>query len=267
MKKSKVKRAIALAMRSRWEEAAEANRSILADFPKDLEAYNRLGKALSELGRNKEARDAFQRALTVSPSNGIARKNLERLEGLADETPRSEARTSARPQIFIEESGKAAVVSLAAPASADVLLRLAPGHALQTRAGGRAVEVVTPSGEYLGRIGPKWEARLNRLMNGGNRYDAVVTSVSGEEITVIVRESYRHPSQSHVTSFPSQGDTRQQIVPSRTLMVPGLNGQAAGRGDPVIVKDWSDDDTEPGDDEAFTPAFHRIINADDEDDF
>ncbi len=27
------------------------------------------------------------------------------------------------------------------------------------------------------------------------------------------------------------------------------------------VKDWSDDDTEPGDDDAFTPVIHRIISA------
>ena len=73
-KKIKVKRAIALAMKSRWEEAVTANRSLLADYSDDLETCNRLGKALSELGRNREARDAFQQALSISPANGIARK-------------------------------------------------------------------------------------------------------------------------------------------------------------------------------------------------
>ena len=29
----------------------------------------------------------------------------------------------------------------------------------------------------------------------------------------------------------------------------------------VAVKDWSNDDTEPGDDEAFSPVIHRIINS------
>jgi hypothetical protein len=33
---------------------------------------------------------------------------------------------------------------------------------------------------------------------------------------------------------------------------------------PIAVKDWSDDDTEPGDDDAFSPVVHRIINAGDE---
>ena len=31
-----------------------------------------------------------------------------------------------------------------------------------------------------------------------------------------------------------------------------------------MVKDWSDDDTEPGDDDAYTPVFHRIIKAGEE---
>ena len=50
-------------------------------------------------------------------------------------------------------------------------------------------------------------------------------------------------------------------------MMRELNGPKTGRGDPVIVKDWSDDDTEPGDDEAFSPVIHRIINTDDDEDF
>ena len=32
----------------------------------------------------------------------------------------------------------------------------------------------------------------------------------------------------------------------------------------LVIKDWSDDDTEPGDDDAFTPVFHRIIKAGEE---
>ena len=60
VKKDKAKKAVALAMNSRWEEAVIINRSIALEFPKDLEAFNRMGKALSELGRNREAKEAFQ---------------------------------------------------------------------------------------------------------------------------------------------------------------------------------------------------------------
>ncbi|HIC69884.1 MAG TPA: tetratricopeptide repeat protein, partial [Candidatus Latescibacteria bacterium] len=109
IKRDLAKHAVALAMKSRWDEAVAVNRSILTDYPDDLEACNRLGKALSELGHNRDAKDAFQQALAISPINVIAKKNLDRLKRLADETPRSGPRSNATPQVFIEESGKAAV--------------------------------------------------------------------------------------------------------------------------------------------------------------
>ncbi len=65
VKKDKAKKAVALAMNNRWEEAVIINRSIAQEFPKDLEAFNRMGKALSELGRNREAKKAFQSALEI----------------------------------------------------------------------------------------------------------------------------------------------------------------------------------------------------------
>ena len=42
--------AIQLAMDNRWEEAVQVNRAILSVFPNDTDSYNRLGKALMELG-------------------------------------------------------------------------------------------------------------------------------------------------------------------------------------------------------------------------
>jgi hypothetical protein len=39
----------ALAVAGRWEDAAQLNREILQNFPRDIDALNRLGKALTEL--------------------------------------------------------------------------------------------------------------------------------------------------------------------------------------------------------------------------
>ena len=50
-------------MEGRWEAATEVNRSILDLFPEDMEAFNRLGKALLESGDYIEARSAFTQAL------------------------------------------------------------------------------------------------------------------------------------------------------------------------------------------------------------
>src|SRR3989304_9089590 len=75
--------AIQLAMGNRWEEAVQVNRSILTVFPNDTDSYNRLGKALMELGRYNEAKKAYKKALELDSTNQIAKKNLERLRILA----------------------------------------------------------------------------------------------------------------------------------------------------------------------------------------
>ena len=77
--KSKMREAVALATEYRWEEAAEINRQLLEVQPGSLDAWNRLGKALIELGDTAGARDAFAESLRIDPINVIALKNAGRL--------------------------------------------------------------------------------------------------------------------------------------------------------------------------------------------
>ena len=51
--------AVKLAMQNQWQEAVDVNRQIIDLSPEEGEAWNRLGKAFSELGRYGEARDAY----------------------------------------------------------------------------------------------------------------------------------------------------------------------------------------------------------------
>ena len=259
LKKDRAKKAVALAMQSRWEEAVVVNRAILEDFSSDLEACNRLGKALSELGRNREAKEAFQWALETSPNNSIARKNIERLERLGDAAPVLGARGRANPHQFIEESGKAGVTSLVNLASPEVLLKLAPGHPVQLKAGSNGPMVSQSDGEIVGQVEPKLSSRLIRLVKGGNQYEATVTSVAEQELTVIIRETYKHPSQAGIVSFPSKGSADYRVYTPSALLDSDVEVETDEKG-PTTVKDWSDDDTEPGDDDAYSPVFHRIIN-------
>src|SRR5690349_19984686 len=110
-------KAIALAMQSRWSEAADVNRKIIELYPNDADAYNRLGKALLEMGRYRDALTTYRKAVELDPNNLIAKKNIERLEQLALKEPvgveparpaRADGEGSGRinPNIFIEETGK-----------------------------------------------------------------------------------------------------------------------------------------------------------------
>ena len=265
-KQERTKRAIALAMKNRWPEAVAINRSLIEDFPGDLESYNRMGRALTELGRIDEAREAFRRVLEVSPHNTIARKNLDRLDQLGDNLPRHQPTNRRAARAFIGESGKTLVTSLVNVAPPQTLARLTPGDDVNLELAGRRLNVrEEASGEELGQVESKTASRLKRLMSGGNRYAATVKSVDDRAVTIIIREVYKHPSQVGIVSFPSKASSGSYAssAPAGYDSAEDENAVEAKRIN--AAKDWSDDDTEPGDDEAFTPSIHRIINSAKED--
>ena len=258
------KKAISLAMDSRWSEAVTANQAILDASPDDLEAYNRLGKAMAEFGRNRKAKAAFQRALEISPHNSIAKKNLSRLAQLDDVAPLGASGAATAPKVFIEESGKAGVTSLVDLAEAKVLLKLAPGHPVQLRVSGNGLEACGQDGQYVGKVEPRIASRLTRLLKGGNRYEGAVTHVGDQELTVIIREVFKHPSQASSISFPTRhgrASPASEFRASSSASQLGVEIAEEETKEGVVVKDWSNDDTEPGDDDAFSPMLHRVVNA------
>src|SRR5579859_726062 len=90
-----VEQAIALAMQNRWADAAKVNQSILDAYPDDTDALNRLGRAYTELGRYREARESYQKTVQRDPSNNIARKNLARLASLkVEQAPPSDRKST-----------------------------------------------------------------------------------------------------------------------------------------------------------------------------
>ena len=97
-----------------------------------------------------------------------------------------------------------------------------------------------------------------------------MTSVEERELAIIIRETYRSASQAGIVSFRSRGggDYRVNLPGAAMGYEVGGRDREMAVAETVAVKDWSSDDTEPGDDEAFTPVVHRIVNSlgEDEDD-
>ncbi|MBI2918098.1 MAG: tetratricopeptide repeat protein [Chloroflexi bacterium] len=205
LRRSSIQKAIDLAMQNRWEEAVQVNQAILELFPNDVDALNRLGKSLTELGKYDEAKDAYRRALGIDPLNTIAQKNLSRLAHMDPERPVKEDTVKASPRVFIEERGKAGVTALLNLAHRATLLKVFAGDQVSLAAADGVLRVETPGGQYLGQVETKLGIRLMRLMQGGNRYVAAVTSVSDHEVRVIIRETYQHPSLVGKVSFPTTG--------------------------------------------------------------
>jgi len=200
-KRSKSEQAISLAMKNRWDEAAQVNREILDLFPNEVDAYNRLGKALTELGRYAEARDAYTHAVKLDPLNGIASKNLQRLGKLATEGAAVPAPSPVDPRLFIEESGKTTVTQLTDVRRTDATAKLSAGDQLQFERRGNQVVVADAAGTDIGRIEPKLEQDLIRLLALGNQYSVFVTAASDQSVHVIIRETHRAAAMGHRPSF------------------------------------------------------------------
>jgi hypothetical protein len=204
-RRQKADLAIRLALQSRWEEAVTVNRDIVSLYPSDVDAWNRLGKALAELGRYQESREAYTKTLELDSTNTIARKNVARLAVLGEVAPaRAEPKRQLDPQIFIEETGKTGITTLHR-VNQEVLVRMTAGDRVELRPEGNVLLVENARGEYLGEVEPKLGLRLLKLMQGGNQYAAALTSLANATGRVIIKEVYQHPSQAGRPSFPAIG--------------------------------------------------------------
>jgi hypothetical protein len=190
-----------MALQGRWAEALQLNQMIVETFPTDVDAYNRLGKALTELGRYGEARDAYMKALEIDSMNSIARKNLSRLETLGDGAPPRVASQKLSPQMFIEEMGKTGVTTLLRPNMA-VAARMTAGDQVAIKAKQSVLAVETMAGDHVGEVEPKLGQRLLKLIDGGNEYVAAIQALDSTQVKVFIRETFQHANQTGKLSFP-----------------------------------------------------------------
>lgn len=200
------------ALGGEWERAIELNQELIERTPRDADAYNRLGRALLELGRLSAAYDAYSGALKIDPANMIARRNLQRLELLrrghvSEEQPSEQTEptpTIPRTNVFIEEVGKTWVDELVNPAALEHLANVSSGEHLQLTVEGERLVVTRQNGERLGEIEAKTAERLLELIAGGNRYEVYALGLSSTSLRVILREVFRSPNLANRVSFPRQ---------------------------------------------------------------
>lgn len=201
-------RAVELAAMNKWEEALETNRQILG-LGEDVDTYNRMGKAFMELGQYTESRDAYQNTLKITPTNGIARKNIARLDALiARGFESGQASRRARQQVdlrmFITETGRTAITTLIDVPKGPAVDALITGEKMEFRVEGKTVYVIDSDGNTIGRLEPKLGQRLAELIGGGNRYLAAIAQSDPRIVRLLIRETYQDPSQRNRISFPGK---------------------------------------------------------------
>ena len=240
IKRVRTEQAIQFAMQSRWDDAITANKAIIQLFPEEPDAYNRLGKALSETGKMKEAREAYQKTLQLEPTNSIARKNFERLA-----TARAKAEPDKAQQVdtslFIAEMGKSGVTTLKL-SNLKMLSTLSAGDEVALKAVGTRLTVETMAGDYIHDVEPKLALRLSRLMDGGNKYTAAVAGLRPDSVRVIIKETFQDPTQVGRLSFPAgkAGDVVRPYTKESLVRNDGEEDDDSADD----AEDWDDTDSE-----------------------
>ncbi len=205
LRRQLVEQAIAAATDADWETAADINKRILELGP-DSESENRLARAYWEMGELSKAREHYQSALALDPTNRIAERNIGRLRMLMAEagkkTVPAQKGSKAPVSIFVEETGKTGFAHLVDLVDPKQLAQVNPGDAVELGPEGPRLEAKS-NGQHIGYVEPRVAARLLKLIAEGNKYAAGVTSIGERDVRIIVRETYQDPANYGKVSFPT----------------------------------------------------------------
>ncbi len=197
--------AIAQAAAGQWSDAAETNKKLL-EMGAEADAENRLAKALWELGELGSAREHYQAALALDPTNRIAERNIDRLRTLlvaaGDKTVPAQDGSKAPVRIFVEETGKTGFAHLLDLPDAKKLAQVNPGDSVEMTPEGNRL-IAFSNGMRIGVVEPRVAARLLKLIADGNKYLAGVTSLGAQDVRIIIREIYQDPRNYGKVSFPT----------------------------------------------------------------
>ncbi len=199
-----VDEAVQAALAGRWEEAADLNRTMIERFGSEEESCNRLGKAMTELGKFNEAKAAYEATLGLNPLNVIAQKNRAKLDVLALSKDIKVGPTRVDLTLFVEEMGKTTSTQLDSIEDPNVHNKVGSGDLAELRIVADTIMAETVRGVRLGMVEPRLARRLIKFIQGGNRYLAAVTSAEQSGVKLMIRETYQDPKFIGKPSFPQR---------------------------------------------------------------
>jgi hypothetical protein len=158
------------------------------------------------MGELRAAREHYQTALALDPTNRIAERNIDRLKVLlvaaGEQTVPAREGSKAPVSIFVEETGKTGFAFLTDLADPRQLAQVNPGDAVELTPEGNRL-IAHSNGVRIGVVEPRVAARLLKLIADGNKYAAGVTSLGDKDVRIILREIFQDPTNYGKVSFPT----------------------------------------------------------------
>jgi len=247
--KSLVSDATQFALKGDWKKAISTNKEILSLNKHDVQALNRIGKAHLELGKLKESKKSYTKALQIDPLNTIARRNLKELEQMKDEKTlkgkvqnKSNLEKLVRNDILIQTAARSAEFIIDKPNS-RVIKNLVPGTELLIKASDQGIEITNERKVVLGTIEPRSALRLKTCIDGGSQFEVIFKDFIGNSGVIQILEIYREPSVTLKTRFINSiiDDERSRILADVMLYSEDENSEL-GLEDNWESIDMSDDD-------------------------
>ncbi len=193
------------ALSANWQEATKINEKILKANKDNVEALNRLARAMVCTGELARAQKLYKKVLEIDPYNIIARKNFDKISMSSPTSAKTNGQktpvhTVNVSNLFVSEPGKTKVINLLnlAPPSALAILNF--GEQVSIKPKTHSVAITTTEGIYLGALPDDLAHKLIAFIAGGNEYEAYIKSVTSKSLTIFIREVLRS---SRFTNQPS----------------------------------------------------------------
>lgn len=204
--------AIQTALVGDWQRAIDLNQLILQEDPEDIDTLNRLAYAFLSSGNPKDAKNLYEKVLSLDMKNPIAIRNLKRLNDV--NTKKINITIN---NLFIEEPGKTKVMDLINIADKKVITFLRSGEKLDLRIKRSKIFAYDLDNQFIGMLPDDTGQRLTKFMDAGNQYEAYVKTVDSNKVGIFIREIKRVKKFKNQPSFVSGAEKSKLYLPNNSV--------------------------------------------------
>jgi tetratricopeptide (TPR) repeat protein len=200
--------AVDAAVAQKWEDAAALNKKILDIDANNVDANLRMGFAMLQLEKIKEAKKYYQKALKLQPKSPVALENLDRISILEESSggkkPGIGIKATLDPSLFLEIPGKTRSVTLVNLGQKNHLAELDIGEKVDLKLRKRKIEIRTMNGDFIGYLPDDVSKRIIFFIEAKSEYSAHVKEANSTKVVIFVKEEKKGAKVAHYSSFPSK---------------------------------------------------------------